>query len=219
MKETKTILFDFDGTIMNTNDLVIESWQHTFLAVEGKERPVESIIRTFGEPLFITMKKQLPQIPVEEGVSIYRTYLKQHFTERITPFPGMPELIRKLKLLGYQNGLVTSRTKDSTCDGLSHFGLLSYFDCIVSCEDTDKHKPDPEPLRIALNHLNASPEQSVMIGDSMFDILCAKNAGVKSVLVGWQMAVNDEEINGASAPDYRIEKPEDLLTLLLKFPV
>ncbi len=214
MKNTKTILFDYDGTIMDTNELIIDSWQHTFRTVEGKEREVPLIIKTFGEPLFVTMKKELPQIPVEQGVEIYRAYLKQHIAEKVKPFPGMPELIEKLKLLGYQNGLVTSRTKDSTYTGLERFGLLKYFDCIVSCDDTDRHKPDPEPLRIALGLLAAQAERSVMLGDSMFDILCAKNAGVKSVLVGWQLAVSEAEIQGPTGPDYRIAKPEELLHLL-----
>ena len=214
MKNTKTILFDFDGTIMNTNEMIIESWQHTFRTVEGKERERDAIIKTFGEPLFITMNKVLPQIPVEHGVEIYREYLKKHFAEKITPFPGMPELIQKLKVLGYQNGLVTSRTRESTFVGLDRFGLLPYFDCVVSCDDTDRHKPDPEPVRIALNMLDAKAERAVMLGDSMFDILCAKNAGVRSVLVGWQLAVSEEELNGPTGPDYRIKAPEDLLNLL-----
>lgn len=214
MKNTNTILFDFDGTIMNTNELIIMSWQYTFRTVEGKERDIDSIIKTFGEPLLVTMAKELPQIPVDEGVEIYRGFLKQHFEDMIAPFPGMPELIRKLKLLGYTNGLVTSRTKESTHAGLSQFGLLEYFDCVVSCDDTKKHKPDPEPLQIAIKELCADPERSVMLGDSMFDILCAKNAGVKSVLVGWQMAVTEEEIKGPFGPDFIIQKPEELLALL-----
>lgn len=214
MKEITTILFDFDGTIMDTNELIIQSWQHTFRTVEGKERSVESIIETFGEPLYVTMKKVLPGIDVEEGVSIYRNYLTKHYTEMISPFPGMPELLETLKRLGLRNGLVTSRTKESTFRGLDHFGLTSFFDSVVTCDDTDRHKPDPEPLLIAMRELAVLPHQCLMIGDSMFDILCARNAGVRSVLVGWQMAVTEEDLQGENAPDFQMETPEALVALL-----
>jgi pyrophosphatase PpaX len=88
-------------------------------------------------------------------------------------------------------------------------------DCLVTCEDTDKHKPDPEPVRIALRKLSSSPSEAIMLGDSMFDILCARNAGVRSVLVGWQMALSEEDIKGPEGPDFLINKPEDLFSLLL----
>lgn len=216
MNKVKTILFDFDGTIMNSNDLVIKSWQHTFKTVEGKERPVETIIRTFGEPLFITMEKMLPEVPVEEGVEIYRSYLREHFSEMIKPFPGMVELVQQLKDLSYTTGLVTSRPKNTTFEGLEKFKLLPYLDCVISCDDTDKHKPDPEPLLVAMKKLYTKPEKSIMLGDTKFDILCARNAGVRSVLVGWQMALTEEEIKGPEGPDFMIKKPDDLLELLIK---
>lgn len=213
-KKINTILFDYDGTIMNTNDVVIASWQHTFRTVEGGERPVETIIKTFGEPLFITMGKALPHIAVDEGVEIYRSFLREHYTDMIYPFPGMTDLIKKLKEMDYKIGLVTSRVGETTVSGLSQFGMLEHMDCLVTCEDTDKHKPDPEPVNIALRKLSSSPGETIMLGDSMFDILCARNAGIRSVLVGWQMAVSAEEIEGPQGPDFLIDRPEDLYKIL-----
>lgn len=214
MSKLNTVLFDFDGTIMNTNQVIIESWQHTFRKVEGKERPVESIIETFGEPLLITMAKLLPQISVEEGVSIYRSYIKDHFTEMIEPFPGVVDLIKELYERKYKMGIVTSRMGKTACDGLDQYNMTQYFDCLVSCDDTDKHKPDPEPVNIALRKLSSLPSESIMLGDSMFDIQCARNAGVKSVLVGWQVSVSEEVINGPDGPDFTITEPHDLFNIL-----
>lgn len=214
MAAIDTVLFDFDGTVMDTNDVIIGSWQHTFRTVEGAERPVEEIIKTFGEPLAVTMAKVLPQIPVEEGVEIYREHRSRHFADMIRPFPGVADLLAGLKAMNKKLGLVTSRIGETTRQGLAQFGLLDYFDCIITCDDTDKHKPDPAPLLLALERLGSKVETSLMVGDSMFDIESAKNAGMESVLVGWQVVLTDEEIKGPMGPTHVILKPEDLLALL-----
>lgn len=209
-----TILFDFDGTIMDTTDVIIGSWQHTFMTFEGKERPVEEIIKTFGETLFYTMPKVLPDIDPEEAIDTYRSYHRDNFGERISVFEGVAELLAELKKRNYKVGLVTSRLAGTTWEGLRQYELADYFDVVVSCDDTDKHKPDPAPVNIALERLGSKPENSIMLGDTMFDILCARNAGVQSVLVGWHVAMTKEDINGIDGPDFIIEKAEDLLLLI-----
>lgn len=214
MGKINTVLFDFDGTIMDTNEVILQSWQHTFRTVEGKERPEEEIIETFGEPLYVTMEKLLPQIPAEEGAKIYRSYNYENFLELIEVFPGILELLKELKNRGYKTGIVTSRLWYSTEIGLNKYDMQQYFDAIVTCDDTDKHKPDPEPVNIALDRLGSKPEEAIMIGDSMFDIICAKNAGVKAALVSWALAVSEEDKYGENAPDYILETAEDLLNIL-----
>lgn len=199
---------------MNTNEVIIQSWQHTFRIVEGRERPIEEIIRTFGEPLGITMKKVLPHIPVEEGVEIYRSFHRENFGDLIKLFPGVKELLSDLKQERYMLGLVTSRLASTTYEGMEKYGIQSYFDCIITADDTKKHKPDPEPLNIALERLDAGPKEALFVGDSMFDINCARNAGVKSVLVGWALAVTDEEKSGPQGPDFIIQRTDDLWDLL-----
>jgi pyrophosphatase PpaX len=209
-----TILFDFDGTIMDTADIIIGSWQHTFMTFEGKERPVEEIVKTFGEILSHTMSKVLPDVDSKEAIEAYRSYHRDNFGERISVFEGIPELLAELKKRNLKIGLVTSRIAGPTWEGLRQYGLDKYFDVVVSCDDTDKHKPDPAPVNIALERLGSKPENAMMLGDTMFDILCAKNAGVKSVLVGWHVAMSPEDISGANGPDFIIEKAEDLLPLI-----
>ncbi len=214
MTKINTVLFDFDGTIMDTNNVILKSWQHTFRTFEGKERPEKEIIETFGEPLYVTMEKVLPQIPAEEGVKVYRSYNYENFVELIDVFPGILELLKELKNQGYKTGIVTSRLWYSTEIGLNKYDMQQYFDAIVTCDDTDKHKPDPEPVNIALGRLGSKPEEAIMIGDSMFDIICAKNAGVKAALVSWALAVSEEDKYGENAPDYILETAEDLLNIL-----
>jgi pyrophosphatase PpaX len=214
MAKFNTVLFDYDGTLMDTNNLILQSWQHTLRTVEGKEKPEEEIFRTFGEPLYITMERFLPQIPVEESVGIYRSYHYDHFSELIEVFPGILELLKELKARGYKTGIVTSRLRYTTDLGLKKYDMEQYFDVVITVEDTDKGKPDPEPVLAAIERLGSKPEEAIMVGDSVFDILCAKGAEVKAVLVNWAVAIGGEDNGGDSVPDYTIEKPEDLLEIL-----
>ncbi len=214
MHEYDTILFDFDGTVMDTNNVIIQSWQHTYRTLQNREQDVEKIISTFGEPLETTVKHLFPDVPVQEVVEIYRSYHRDNFGELISVFPGMRELLQELKKRNYKTGLVTSRLRQTTMQGLEKYGLAAYFDVIVTADDTSKHKPDPAPINIALKRLESVPEKSMMLGDTMFDIRCAQNAGVGSVLVGWALAVSDEDRNGPDAPSHTIERAEDLLELI-----
>lgn len=209
-----TVLFDFDGTLMNTNDLILDSWRHIYRVLEDKDINEAEIIRTFGEPLIRTMEKAFPNTPVEECVDIYRSYHRESFGERISLFPGIKEMLSDLKDLGYKMAVVTSRAALTTQQAMERYEIQEYFDVVVTCDDTDKHKPDPEPVLIALEQLKSSPEESIMIGDSMYDILCAKNAGVQSVLVGWAVAVTEEEKTGPDKPDYLVETAKDIVKLL-----
>lgn len=214
MSKYDTILFDFDGTVMDTNNVIIQSWQHTFRTLQNREQDVEKIISTFGEPLETTIKYLFPDIPVQDAVEVYRSYHYDNFGELINVFPGVRELLRELKKRDYKVGLVTSRLRKTTMQGLEKYELVSYFDVIVTADDTTKHKPDPEPVNIALKRLGSLPETSMMLGDTMFDMRCAKNAGVDPVLVGWALAVTEEEKNGPDGPKFIIEKAEDLLDLI-----
>lgn len=210
----KTILFDFDGTVANTNRLIIDSWQHVFRTVHGKEADEADIKATFGEPLGISMVKNFPDMNPEDAIDMYRSHQKDIYEEMIEPFPGMVELLKGLKEKGYQVGIVTSRLRNSTMIGLRKFGLAETADCIVTCEDTDKHKPDPEPALIALEKLSAKADETLMVGDSMFDIKCAHNAGIKAVMVGWSEAITETDLTGPDRPEYCIEKAEDLYDIL-----
>ena len=216
MGKIDTILFDFDGTIMDTNDVIIQSWQHTFRRLTGRDGDVAKILATFGEPLEISIRNFFPEVPVEESIAIYRGYQHDNFLNLISLFPGMEELVKEVKSRGYRSGLVTSRLKHTTMQGIEKFGLAPYFDDIVTAEDTTRHKPDPEPILIMLDKLGAKPQNAIMLGDTLFDIRCAKNAGVRSVLVSWSLALQDIAAAdlGSDAPDHVINQPEELFALL-----
>ena len=226
MNKFTTVVFDFDGTIADTNQLIIGSWQAVFRARRGVEGEISDILATFGEPLYYTMEKLFPEFDVEESVDIYRSYQKEIFVDQIEIFPGMKELVLELKERGYKVGIATSRLRASTLLGLNKFGLEDKIDALVTVEDTDKHKPDPEPALICLEKLGSTPDESIMLGDSAYDMGCGKNAGMTTVLVGWsevaksgvESTAKERKTDGEVdifAPDYIIEEAEDLWKILL----
>ena len=224
MGRINTVIFDFDGTIADTHKLIIDSWQAVYRAYTGKEGDEAYILSTFGEPLYYSMAKTFPDYDLEETVSIYRDFQKEIFSDSIKAFPGMVNLIKDLKNKGYKTGIVTSRLRYSTYEGLSVFGIEDCIDELVTVEDTDKHKPHPEPALICLQRLESKPEESIMVGDSFFDIGCAKNAGMKAVMVNWSQALSSgmdsaaipegEEDSSIFEPDYYIEDANDLWHIL-----
>lgn len=209
-----TILFDFDGTLVNTNDVIIASWQHTYRHFLGREESLEKITACFGEPLLITMEREFPGVPPEESAAIYREYQKQNADELVKVFAGVPELLEALKQAGYRMAIVTSRTRESATRYLNMFGLAGYFEDMVSCEDTDIHKPNPEPILLCLDKLGIEKAEAIMVGDSPFDIKCANNAGVKSVLVDWRITSDSASPIDDARADYEIAEPMDLMKVV-----
>lgn len=209
----KAILFDFDGTLINTNDVIVEAWQYTYKHYGFEEVPVEHITKCFGEPLLVTMAREFPDIDPKESASVYRQRQVDMAEELVTVFDGIPALLAELRKAGYKIGIVTSRTRESTLRYLKQFNIEEYFDGVVTCDDTDKHKPDPEPVLLGLEKLNVDKDCTLMIGDSSFDMKSANNAGVKTVLVGWRVAAANEDV-GACSVDYSIERPMELMEIL-----
>lgn len=208
-----TVLFDLDGTLLDTSFVILESFQHTYRTLTGKEKEREYIIKAFGEPLQVTMEREFSS-QAEEAIKTYRSFHHDCFEELIGIFPGICEVIKALYENGCKLGIVTSRLRKTTLIGLKKYDLEKYFQYIGTADDTDKHKPDPAPVLLALERLGSRPEETIMIGDSIFDIKCAKNAGIKSAVVKWSEFA--EEVCELEKPDYIIEKAEDILDILEK---
>ena len=206
----KAVLFDFDGTIMDTNEVIINSWQHTFRNLTGKEADVNMLLGTFGEPLEISIDKMLPEFSRDDAMRIYREYQYCNFKGLISLFPGVVEVLRELKEKDIRTAIVTSRLRRTTMEGIEKFDLHDFFDTVVTMEDTKKHKPDAEPAFEALRRLDIEAERAIMVGDSKFDIMCARNAGVKSVLVDWSVAAQAES-GIENKADFKIRSLKELL--------
>mgnify|MGYP002511802949 FL=1 len=174
---------------------------------------LRNITKTFGEPLMKTMEREFPGVPALESATIYRNRQAEKAEDLVKLFPGTVEMLQAVKDAGYKVCVVTSRTRETTLYYMNQFGIAHYFDDLVSCDDTTIHKPNPEPALMGLDKVNAKPEEAVMVGDSPYDMLCANNAGVKTVLVEWRAKGNEDKLKECQV-DYIIEKPMDLLDVL-----
>ena len=209
------IIFDFDGTIANTNDVILASWQATYEHYLGHSLPVREIEATFGETLRHTIGEKVPGAPYEEVRDYYRAYQEAHCDGMVYVFDGVKELFDELRDRGYRIGVATSRTAYSFSNYVKDLGIDHCFDVVVTMEDVKEHKPHPESVNLVLETFGASPEEAIMLGDTKYDIGCANNAGVDSVLVGWSHYVDEESMAADGfVPTYRIEKPEELLDLI-----
>jgi pyrophosphatase PpaX len=207
----KNILFDLDGTLLDTNELIIQSFKHTYKTHLNKDVDKDEIIKSFGEILKITLDREFGEYS-DEAIKTYRNFQVGNFEKLIAIHKGVKEGIVELHRQGYKLGVVTSRLNESAIRGLKHFGLMEYFQSIIGADDTDKHKPDPIPAFMALKELGGKPEETLIVGDSPFDILCGKNAGIKSVAVAWSALPMDIILK--YDPDYVVNSMKELLTLI-----
>lgn len=227
----KYIIFDFDGTLANTNNIIIASWQATFEHYLGYTLPVREIEATFGEILVNTIGRLIPDAPVNEVVDYYRAYQDSHQQDyEVYVFEGIRELLEQLRERGCIIGVGTSRTAYSFWNYMKKLGMDGYVDEAVTMNDVTSHKPDPETIDAVLIKMmahageaydsgsgipDAVRKAALMVGDTKFDIGCANNAGVDSVMVGWSHYVDEEDmLADGFVPTYRMERPEQLLEII-----
>ena len=215
-KKIDTVLFDFDGTIMDTNEVIIASWQHTFRELTGEEGDLEKILDTFGEPLEFSIGKLFPSFDMQKVLATYREFQHKHYEEMISLFPGVQEVIDYLSENDYKMGLVTNRLRYSTDIGMKKYNLDKKFGTVVACHEAPRNKPFADPILLAIEQLESSPENSILVGDSANDIISGKNADIITVRVAWAMASDGSHDEEEVEPDYTIERPDELIQILIE---
>lgn len=209
-----TFLFDLDGTIIDSIELILRSYRHTMELHRSDEPmpPDEMWIAGLGTPLWtqfgqITEDKE----EIEAMVQTYRTYNLTHHDALVKPYEGVVDEIRRIKQAGKRLGVVTSKLRDGALRGIRISGLDDAFDIIVGCDDVKHFKPHPEPVLKAVAELGVPHAETVFVGDSRHDMECGRAAGVKTAAVLW--GPFDRAHLADLAPDYWLEKPEDLRQL------
>jgi pyrophosphatase PpaX len=206
-----TILFDLDGTLIDTNELIIATYLHTLEKYYPNTYQREDVLPFMGPSLFEVFGSIAPD-RVEEMILEYRAYNLANHDLLVKEFAGVKETIQTLKEKGYKLGIVTTKLHDTVLKGLRLMELEAYFEVIVSLDHVEKAKPDPEPIFKALKQLESTPEEAIMVGDNYHDILAGKNAGTKTAGVAW--SIKGRDYLAKFEPDYMLENMDDLLTIL-----
>jgi pyrophosphatase PpaX len=205
------LLFDLDGTILNTNEIIFRSFEHVLKVQMDYDLHRSELMKIFGEPLFKQMTYFSPGL-ADLLCEQYRNYYAEHSAQWTEHFPGVADALAHLHLHQIAMGVVTNKHRQPAELGLVEFGLQSYFDYLVCGDEVCNHKPHPESLFMGMELMKASPAQTLMIGDSPLDIEAAHRAGIKSALVGWTLF--PKERFAQYPPDYYLNDLSDLYTIL-----
>lgn len=208
-----TFLFDLDGTVLDSIELILRSYRHTLMTHLGIVPPDELWLKGLGTPIWVQLRHwtQEPD-QIAAMVETYRTYNMANHDALVRAYDGVVPLVHELKARGKLVGLVTSKARSGAERGLNVTGLAPSFDVIVGADEVVNPKPHPEPVLVALERLGASAEESVFIGDSRYDIECGHAAGVATGAALWG-PFGREDLEDLD-PDYWLERPQDVGALL-----
>ena len=203
------VLFDLDGTLIDSGPIILASMRHASLTVLGREPDEEVVRAAIGGPGLVAQMRDLDPDRVEELVDAYRAH-NEPLHETLEAFTDVLELLPVLRAEGRTLGIVTAKRLRTVRLALDRFPLLDeVMDVVIGAEDTERHKPDPDPVLEALRRLGADPADAAYVGDSPFDIRAGNAAGVLTVAVGWGGIHPDERLFHAG-PDALVHTAEEL---------
>jgi len=207
----KALLFDFDGTLLNTNDLIIQTFMHVLNERFPGQYSPKDCLKFLGPSLKQTMSDIAPG---EEDAMIakYRKYNELHHDELVTQYPDVVPTLEQLKAMGLKLAIVSTKRNGMIDRGLSVLGANHLFDVRIGTDDVKNVKPDPEPVLLALERLGVNKEEAIMIGDNSHDIEAGHNAGIRAAGVAW--AFKGPEYLQQFKPEYMLHHMTDLLDIV-----
>ena len=206
------VLYDLDGTLVDTVPVIVESFQRAFLEIVGHTEDEVFILSTIGLPLEYAFAGY--DLPVQESLTeVYRRENAKLLGVSVHVFEGVMEGLALLNAMGVRQGVVTSKKRDTALISIKQFEMDPFFEVIISGEDTKIHKPNPEPLLYALQKMGISDFSRVLyVGDSIHDLSCACSAGVDAAAVNWTYMPKSEL--AAEKPRYWLDRLTDLSCIL-----
>lgn len=209
----KCVLYDFDGTLADSVPLIILNQQMAYEEVMGHCPRTEDDLRSYiGLPLVDTFAMHDKDTAAKLLESYLRINLELLHKDMIPLFVGVEEELAKLKKMGVLQGIMSAKRRTSLDITLNLKGYSDFFDLLVTKEDTEKHKPDPEPYLYCAKKLGIKPSEMIYVGDAKGDILGAQNAGVDSVFVEWSRMPKEEILE--LKPTYVIKEMKELSCII-----
>jgi HAD superfamily hydrolase (TIGR01509 family) len=182
------IIFDMDGTLFRTQDLIVHCVNETSQKYLKRRLPRQDGLWSFGPParnVISGLAETLPNRPIHEAIDYYESAYRRRFRDMALAFHGIPELLEELAGSGRSLAVVTSETSTLSDYALETFNLRSYFDALVTSDHVVKRKPDPAGVHLALRKMRLSPQECMLVGDSATDITAGKNAGLLTGAALW----------------------------------
>jgi len=206
------ILFDLDGTVIDSGAIILASMRHAAKQVLGEEPPDELLMAAVGGPGLEAQMQALAPDRVEELVTVYRAH-NEPLHEQLVCCAGIDDLLVRLKDEGRRLGLVTAKRRATVMLAFDVLPLEHLFETVVGGDETRRHKPDPEPLLLAAKRMEVDPGDCAYVGDSPFDMRAAKAAGMFAVAVTWG-GIHDRAKLEREEPDAIVDTAEDLYGVL-----
>jgi pyrophosphatase PpaX len=213
MPRYRAVLFDLDGTLLDSVRLILDSYHHTLAAHGLPPRSDEDWLDGIGTPL-VAQFSEWSSTPDQLAalVETYRDYNLRNHDARVAAYPGVIDMVESVRGRGVRTALVTSKNRSGALRGLERIGLVSAMECIIGADDVTLHKPHPEPVLRALESLEVAPAEAVFVGDSVHDMTSGRAAGTATAAVLW--GPFDRLRLEPTAPDHWLSAPADLLTIL-----
>lgn len=207
MAGLSTFLFDLDGTLIDSIELIMSSFRHTMLTHRGAVPPDGDWRAGFGRPLRPQLARYARDADeVTRMAATYRAHNLEHHDRLVRPYAGIRPALAALAARGARLGIVTSKNRAAAEQGLRHCGLDGFFDVLVTSDDVTEHKPHPAPVLAALARLEARPAETVFIGDSPHDCQAGRAAGVSTAAALWGPFTRASL--DPHGPDHWLERPE-----------
>ncbi len=203
------VLFDLDGTVVDSGSIILASMRHATREVLGEEYADEELMQAVGGPGLEAQMAVFAPDQVDELVRVYRAH-NEPLHDELEACAGMESVLVRLHEEGRRLGVVTAKRRSTVELAFARVPLAHLFETIVGGDETARHKPDPEPLLLAAERMGADPAQTAYVGDSPFDILAAKAAGMYAIAVTWGR-IHDRAKLEQVEPDAMVDKPAELL--------
>jgi pyrophosphatase PpaX len=204
------VLFDLDGTVIDTGSIILASMRHAAETVIGGSYTDEQLMAAVGGPGLEAQMQALDPERVDELVRVYRAH-NEPLHDTISVFEGMPAVLDELRDRGHRLGIVTAKRRLTVDLAFARVPIEHLFETVVGGDETERSKPDPQPLELALERLGASADQAAYVGDSPFDMEAAKAAGCFAIGVSWGGIHTPDKLEAA---DVVIHSAKELLDLV-----